>query len=140
MFYLHSHTGPHTFIIIEVLCGLQGLGGMEEKGKTGEKSRKRAGERENAATLTAAATSTATGAICFHFVLTSAGRARWNKRLSLKPKLKPELETGVVAIVVVVVQAKFGDAQQKVGSGSASGAALTFPVRRAFRARQAELS
>lgn len=101
--------------------------------------RKRAGERENAAALTAAATSTATGAICFHFVLTSAGRARWNKRLSLKPKLKPELEleTGVV---VVVVQAKFGDAQQKVGSGSASGAALTFPVRRAFRARQAELS
>lgn len=111
---------------------------MEEKGKT----RERAGERENAATLMAAATSTATGAICFHFVLTSAGRARWNKRLSLKPKLKPELEleTGVVAIVVVVVQAKFGDAQQKVGSGSASGAALTFPVRRAFRARQAELS
>lgn len=105
-----------------------------EKGKAGD----RAGERENAATLTAAATSTATGAICFHFVLTSAGRARWNKRLSLKPKLKPELEleTGVV----VVVQAKFGDAQQKVGSGSASGAALTFPVRRAFRARQAELS
>lgn len=31
MFYLHSHTGPHTFIIIEVLCGLQGLGGWGKR-------------------------------------------------------------------------------------------------------------
>lgn len=101
------------------------------------------GKKGIAREMTATATSTATGAICFHFVLTSAGRARWNKRLCLKPELKPELqlETGVV------LQAKFwwrtAESRQRKCkwrcidisgsqsfSGTASGAELSGPTLR----------